>query len=60
MPPYAALPQDVRALGADLLGSPGVVRVPASSWTAYRSALVTLSRVPRARPLRDRHTTDDE
>ncbi|GAA3368168.1 hypothetical protein GCM10020367_05420 [Streptomyces sannanensis] len=59
MPPYAALPQDVRALVkaagldreaaerelvADLIGSPGVVRAPASFWTAYRSALVTLAR----------------
>ncbi|NEE61424.1 hypothetical protein G3M55_95075, partial [Streptomyces sp. SID8455] len=50
MPPYAALPQDVRALVkaagldretaerdlvADLIGSPGVVRAPASFWTAY-------------------------
>lgn len=58
MPPYAALPQDVRALVkaagldrdaaerelvADLVGSPGVVRAPASFWTAYRSALVTLA-----------------
>ncbi|MEU1484848.1 hypothetical protein [Streptomyces sp. NPDC005752] len=59
MPPYAALPQDVRALVkaagldreaaerelvADLIGSPGIVRAPASFWTAYRSALVTLAR----------------
>lgn len=59
MPPYAALPQDVRALVkatgldreaaerelvADLVDSPGVVRAPASFWTAYRSALVTLAR----------------
>lgn len=59
MPPYAALPQDVRALVkaagldreaaerdlvADLIGSPGVVRAPASFWTAYRSALVALAR----------------
>ncbi|MFE4451121.1 hypothetical protein [Streptomyces sp. NPDC056796] len=59
MPPYAALPQDVRALVkaagvdredaerelvADLVGSPGIVRAPASFWTAYRSALVTLAR----------------
>ncbi|MFJ8885555.1 hypothetical protein ACIRJR_19390 [Streptomyces sp. NPDC102402] len=58
MPPYAALPQDVRALVkaagldrdaaegelvADLVGSPGIVRAPASFWTAYRSALVTLA-----------------
>ncbi|MFD3515712.1 hypothetical protein [Streptomyces sp. NPDC058657] len=58
MPPYAALPQDVRALVkaagldresaerelvADLIGSPGVVRAPASFWAAYRSALVTLA-----------------
>lgn len=58
MPPYAALPQDVRALVkaaglereaaerelvADLIGSPGIVRAPASFWTAYRSALVTLA-----------------
>ncbi|MFI2780797.1 hypothetical protein [Streptomyces sp. ALB3] len=56
MPPYAALPQDVRALVkaagldreaaerelvADLIVSPGIVRAPASFWTAYRSALVT-------------------
>lgn len=59
MPPYAALPQDVRALVkaagldresaerelvADLIGSPGIVRAPASFWTAYRPALVTLAR----------------
>ncbi|TXS50109.1 hypothetical protein [Streptomyces sp. t39] len=59
MPPYAALPQDVRALVkaagleretaeralvADLIGSPGIVRAPASFWTAYRSALVDLAR----------------
>ncbi|MFJ2761266.1 hypothetical protein [Streptomyces prasinus] len=59
MPPYAALPQDVRALVkaagldreaaerelvADLIGSPGVVRAPASFWTAYRSALIVLAR----------------
>lgn len=59
MPPYAALPQDVRALVkaagldrdtaerelvADLIGSPGVVRAPASFWTTYRSALVVLAR----------------
>ncbi|MEV3934125.1 hypothetical protein [Streptomyces sp. NPDC049944] len=59
MPPYAALPQDVRALVkatgldreaaerdlvADLVDSPGVVRAPASFWAAYRSALVTLAR----------------
>ncbi|WP_405386324.1 hypothetical protein OG596_01755 [Streptomyces sp. NBC_01102] len=59
MPPYAALPQDVRALVkaagldreaaerelvADLIGSPGVVRAPASFWTAYRSALIALAR----------------
>ncbi|WP_299534204.1 hypothetical protein [uncultured Streptomyces sp.] len=59
MPPYAALPQDVRALVkaagldreaaerdlvADLIGSPGVVRAPASFWTAYRPALVALAR----------------
>lgn len=58
MPPYAALPQDVRALikttgldreaaerelVADLLGSPGAVRAPASFWTAYGPALVTLA-----------------
>ncbi|MBM9623742.1 hypothetical protein [Streptomyces zhihengii] len=58
MPPYAALPQDVRALVkaagldrdaaerdlvADLIGSPGVVRAPASFWTAYRPALVALA-----------------
>lgn len=58
VPPYAALPQDVRALVkaagldreaaerelvADLIGSPGIVRAPASFWTAYRSALVTLA-----------------
>ncbi|ROQ73648.1 hypothetical protein EDD95_6325 [Streptomyces sp. CEV 2-1] len=59
MPPYAALPQDVRALVkaagldreaaerdlvADLIGSPGVVRAPASFWAAYRSAIVALTR----------------
>ncbi len=59
MPPYAALPQDVRALVkaagldreaaerdlvADLIGSPGVVRAPASFWAAYRSAIVDLAR----------------
>ncbi|MFJ8864031.1 hypothetical protein ACIRD8_37260 [Streptomyces sp. NPDC102451] len=59
MPPYAALPQDVRALVkaagldreaaerelmADLIASPGIVRAPASFWTAYRPALVTLAR----------------
>ncbi|MFG2589912.1 hypothetical protein [Streptomyces sp. NPDC048438] len=59
MPPYAALPQDVRALVkaagldreaaerdlvADLIGSPGIVRAPASFWAAYRSAIVTLAR----------------
>ncbi|TXS39094.1 hypothetical protein [Streptomyces sp. OR43] len=59
MPPYAALPQDVRALVktagldreaaerdlmADLIGSPGVVRAPASFWTAYRPALLALAR----------------
>ncbi|MGW2277751.1 hypothetical protein [Streptomyces sp. NPDC001770] len=59
MPPYAALPQDVRALVkaagldreaaelelvADLIGSPGVVRAPASFWAAYRSALIALAR----------------
>ncbi|MEV0784433.1 hypothetical protein AB0I52_15955 [Streptomyces sp. NPDC050423] len=59
MPPYAALPQDVRALVkaagldreaaerelvADLIGSPGVVRAPASFWAAYRSAIVALAR----------------
>lgn len=59
MPPYAALAQDVRALVkaagldreaaerelvADLIGSPGVVRAPASFWSAYRSALVALAR----------------
>ncbi|MFI7235463.1 hypothetical protein [Streptomyces cyaneofuscatus] len=58
MPPYAALPQDVRALVkaagldresaerelvADLIGSPGVVRAPASFWTAYRGAVVALA-----------------
>ncbi|MFE6186399.1 hypothetical protein ACFQ6U_18450 [Streptomyces sp. NPDC056465] len=58
MPPYAALPQDVRALVkaagldreaaerelvADLVDSPGIVRAPASFWTAYRPALVTLA-----------------
>ncbi|MFB4420392.1 hypothetical protein C5F59_004775 [Streptomyces sp. QL37] len=58
MPPYAALPQDVRALVkaagldreaaerdlvADLIGSPGVVRAPASFWAAYRSALTALA-----------------
>ncbi|MFJ1550279.1 hypothetical protein [Streptomyces sp. NPDC088246] len=59
MPPYAALPQDVRALVkaagldreaaerdlvADLIGSPGVVRAPASFWETYRSALIALAR----------------
>ncbi|WEH43105.1 hypothetical protein [Streptomyces sp. AM 2-1-1] len=59
VPPYAALPQDVRALVkaagldreaaerelvADLIDSPGVVRAPAPFWTAYRSALVALAR----------------
>ncbi|MFC9862535.1 MULTISPECIES: hypothetical protein [unclassified Streptomyces] len=59
VPPYAALPQDVRALVkaagldrdaaerdlvADLIGSPGVVRAPASFWVAYRSALIALAR----------------
>ncbi|MCK8678395.1 hypothetical protein [Streptomyces lichenis] len=59
MPPYAALPQDVRALAkaaaldrataerdlvADLIGSPGVVRAPASFWAAYRPALLDLAR----------------
>ncbi|MGW7416962.1 hypothetical protein [Streptomyces sp. NPDC054863] len=58
MPPYAALPQDVRALVkaagldreaaerelvADLIGSPGVVRAPASFWATYRSALIALA-----------------
>ncbi|MFF3171978.1 hypothetical protein ACFVQ0_05110 [Streptomyces sp. NPDC057900] len=59
MPPYAALPQDVRALVkaagldreaaerelvADLIAAPGVVRAPASFWAAYRSAVVGLAR----------------
>ncbi|MER5820426.1 hypothetical protein [Streptomyces californicus] len=59
MPPYAALPQDVRTLVkaagldresaerelvADLVGSPGVVRAPASFWSAYGSALTALAR----------------
>ncbi|MEU5327223.1 hypothetical protein [Streptomyces parvus] len=59
MPPYAALPQDVRTLVkaagldresaerelvADLIGSPGVVRAPASFWTAYGPALIALAR----------------
>ncbi|ALU97524.1 hypothetical protein WQO_31790 [Streptomyces globisporus C-1027] len=59
MPPYAALPQDVRTLVkaagldresaerelvADLIGSPGVVRAPASFWTTYGSALTALAR----------------
>ncbi|MER8267181.1 hypothetical protein ABT007_23645 [Streptomyces griseus] len=59
MPPYAALPQDVRALVkaagldreaaerelvADLIGSPGVVRAPASFWESYRTSLVDLAR----------------
>ncbi|MER5493635.1 hypothetical protein [Streptomyces sp. NPDC002490] len=63
MPPYAALPQDVRALVkeagldreraerelvGDLIGSPGVVRAPASFWTAYGSALVALARQDEA------------
>ncbi|WST27912.1 hypothetical protein OG379_01605 [Streptomyces sp. NBC_01166] len=58
MPPYAALPQDERALGADLL--PGSRPRPASFWTAYRSALVTLSASRRLRPVRDKDATDDE
>ncbi|MDJ1640595.1 hypothetical protein [Streptomyces pakalii] len=59
MPPYAALPQDVRTLVkaagldresaerelvADLIGSPGVVRAPASFWSTYASALTALAR----------------
>ncbi|MFF4943352.1 hypothetical protein [Streptomyces rubiginosohelvolus] len=59
MPPYAALPQDVRTLVkaagldresaerelvADLIGSPGVVRAPASFWETYGSALTALAR----------------
>ncbi|MFD5692138.1 hypothetical protein [Streptomyces rubiginosohelvolus] len=59
MPPYAALPQDVRTLVkaagldresaerelvADLIGSPGVVRAPASFWATYGSALIALAR----------------
>ncbi|WP_328723124.1 hypothetical protein OHT52_28930 [Streptomyces sp. NBC_00247] len=63
MPPYAALPQDVRALVkaagldreaaerelmADLIGSPGVVRAPTSFWTTYRCALVALARQDEA------------
>ncbi|MFD6423949.1 hypothetical protein [Streptomyces sp. NPDC060198] len=63
MPPYAALPQDVRALVkaagldreaaerelmADLIGSPGVVRAPVSFWATYRSALVALARQDEA------------
>ncbi|MEU0101428.1 hypothetical protein [Streptomyces sp. NPDC006267] len=59
MPPYAALPQDVRALVkaagldretaerelvADLIGSPGIVRAPVSFWGTYRAALVALAR----------------
>ncbi|MBK3558581.1 hypothetical protein JHN55_19025 [Streptomyces sp. MBT56] len=59
MPPYAALPQDVRTLVkaagldresaerelvADLIGSPGVVRAPASFWATYGSALTALAR----------------
>ncbi|MFJ6513055.1 hypothetical protein ACIQMO_27025 [Streptomyces sp. NPDC091406] len=59
MPPYAALPQDVRTLVkaagldresaerelmADLIGSPGVVRAPVSFWSTYGSALVALAR----------------
>lgn len=58
MPPYAALPQDVRTLikaagldresaerelVADLIGSPGVVRAPASFWATYGSALIALA-----------------
>ncbi|MEW2134113.1 hypothetical protein [Streptomyces sp. NPDC005435] len=58
MPPYASLPQDARglikaagldreteerALVADLLASPAVVRAPASFWTAYRPALCVLA-----------------
>ncbi|MFD4693509.1 hypothetical protein [Streptomyces sp. NPDC058463] len=67
MPPYAALPQDVRALVkaagldreaaerelvADLIGSPGVVRAPASFWGTYRSALIALARRDAAVRLR--------
>ncbi|MFH8435551.1 hypothetical protein ACH4A3_10045 [Streptomyces sp. NPDC018007] len=59
MPPYAALPQDVRTLVkaagldresaerelvADLIGSPGVVRAPASFWATYGPALTALAR----------------
>ncbi|MFD4024536.1 hypothetical protein ACFWRV_13570 [Streptomyces sp. NPDC058576] len=59
MPPYAALPQDVRTLVkaagldresaerelvADLIASPGVVRAPASFWATYGSALIALAR----------------
>ncbi|MFD5142851.1 hypothetical protein [Streptomyces sp. NPDC058401] len=58
MAPYAALPQDARALikaagldretaesafVGDLITSPSIVRAPASFWTAYRPTLVTLA-----------------
>ncbi|MFC8391371.1 hypothetical protein [Streptomyces sp. NPDC057238] len=58
MPPYASLPQDVRALikaagldrvteecalVADLLASPAAVRAPASFWNTYRATLVVLA-----------------
>ncbi|MFC7914863.1 hypothetical protein [Streptomyces sp. NPDC057386] len=58
MPPYAALPQDARALikaagldrqteecalVAELLASPAAVRAPASFWNHYRPALVALT-----------------
>ncbi|MDD9381245.1 hypothetical protein M8Z33_32255 [Streptomyces sp. ZAF1911] len=58
MAPYAALPQDARALikaadldretaesafVGDLIASPSIVRAPASFWTAYRPTLVALA-----------------
>ncbi|MEU3255699.1 hypothetical protein [Streptomyces sp. NPDC006997] len=58
MAPYAAMPQDARALikgagldqvaeecslVAELLASPAAVRAPASFWNAYRSTLVPLA-----------------
>jgi hypothetical protein len=57
LPPYASLPQDARALikatgldrakeeralVAELIDSPTVVRAPASFWTAYRAVLTDL------------------
>lgn len=58
MAPYAALPQDARALikaagldresaesafVGDLIASPSIVRAPASFWTVYRPTLVALA-----------------